>query len=356
MQPRPVPGRQQGNPVSVDGFVRRPSQKTAAVSVHQRTQPTKTLMRHAVKAPGKLSTPQQAPQTSVTALQPQLSQAPSIKTPVVATKLSSSTVDPRRARRSLDYGRSQSVQHFRPHSQDRRHGYAGYQPQAAQPASPQPATAANFQAAPQHLAPLKPGQPASTASVQQFRQTEDDDIDMFAKALSEARSHEEKAPDESILQAAKRKGRRRRQALGIVGSLVLFAALAGFIGLQNKENIRLQLASAKAGFSAAVPLNKPAGYAMDTLTYAPGSVDMKFANGGNSFTITQKKSNWDSQTLLENFVATSNQDYQGYQSNGRTVYIYGKGLATWVNGGVWYQIKDAGSLTNEQLVRIAASM
>ncbi len=75
-----------------------------------------------------------------------------------------------------------------------------------------------------------------------------------------------------------------------------------------------------------------------------------------SFTVLQKKSNWDSQTLLENFVATSNEDYQGYQSNGRTVYVYGKGNATWVNGGIWYQIKATGDLANEQLVKIAASM
>jgi hypothetical protein len=107
----------------------------------------------------------------------------------------------------------------------------------------------------------------------------------------------------------------------------------------------------------ATPLYKPDGYAMSKMTYSAGSVATLYKNTGNqSFSLSQKKSNWDSQTLLENFVASAGEDYKGFQSNGRTVYIYGKGKATWVNGGIWYQIRGADELTNDQLVKIAASM
>jgi len=145
--------------------------------------------------------------------------------------------------------------------------------------------------------------------------------------------------------------------MGIAASAAVFLALFGFIGYQNRDDIRLQIASAKAGFPASAPLYKPDGFALSSMQYATGSVASVYQHGNSqNFTITQKKSNWDSQTLLENFVATKNGDYQGFQSNGRTVYVYDGGNATWVNGGIWYQIKATGNVSNEQLVRIAASM
>jgi hypothetical protein len=145
--------------------------------------------------------------------------------------------------------------------------------------------------------------------------------------------------------------------MAIVASLALFVALCGFVAVQNRENIQLQLASAKAGFSVSSPLYRPDGYSLNKMTYSAGLAASLYKNQSNqSFTLSQKKSNWDSQTLLENFVATKGDSYKGYQSNGRTVYVFGEGNATWVNGGIWYQIQGADQLTNEQLVKIAASM
>lgn len=179
---------------------------------------------------------------------------------------------------------------------------------------------------------------------------------MFAQALAHATSHEEKTPKEAR-RSARRSGKRFRRVLGISASIAVFVALCGFVAYQNKTNIQLQLASAKAGFSASVPLYKPDGYTMNKLDYATGAVAVTYQKGNDSkFDIVQKRSNWDSQTLLENFVATSNEAYQGYQAGGRTIYVYGKGKATWVNGGIWYQIKDADNLSNDQIVKVAASM
>lgn len=181
--------------------------------------------------------------------------------------------------------------------------------------------------------------------------------DLFSQALARATSHEQPAPRESAAKAIKRKSKKHRQALGIVASLSVFLMLFGFIAYQNRDNIQLQIASARAGFSASTPLYKPDGYVLGKTTYGPGAVAVQYQHPNNqSFTLSQKKSNWDSQTLLENFVATSDEPYQGYQSNGRTVYVYGEGKATWVNGGIWYQIQGANELSDEQLVKIAASM
>jgi hypothetical protein len=199
---------------------------------------------------------------------------------------------------------------------------------------------------------MKPAQqPMRTAAV-------DADHDIFAQALAHATSHQERSPKESKMNTAKRSGKRHRKVLGFAAGAAAFVLMCGFVAYQNKANIQLQLASAKAGFSASVPLYKPAGYTMNKLNYSTGAVAMAFQdNSTNSaFNVTQKKSNWDSQTLLENFVATSNQPYQGYESAGRTIYVYGQGKATWVNGGIWYQIDGANNLSNEQIVKVAASM
>ena len=66
--------------------------------------------------------------------------------------------------------------------------------------------------------------------------------------------------------------------------------------------------------------------------------------------------NWDSQTLLQNFVSTSGQPYDAYKAAGRTVYVYGNGNATWVNGGVWYEVSDNGALSKDQIIQLANSM
>lgn len=333
---RNVPGSGIG---SMDGMVAGPKPRLHTpkhVSAHH-PQATKTLMRRAVKppAPGKLHIAEQHLPSSThaqTALQPKAAAQPAI-TP----KLSSAAIDPRRAHRARVVNRSQAVNHFRP---------APSHHHAAQPLPQAPAP----QAAPvQHLRAPSRSQVASYD--EQLEQ------DLFEQALAEATSHEQPAPDESIAQSVKRKGSRTRRILTIVASMGVFVVLCGFVAYQNRQQIQLQMASAKAGFAASLPLYMPQGYQTDKMTYASGSVAASFqAPGKKPFIIVQKKSNWDSQTLLDSFVAVSNQDYRGFQSNGRTVYVIGKGQATWVNGGIWYQIKEANDLNDEQLVKIATSM
>ncbi len=198
------------------------------------------------------------------------------------------------------------------------------------------------------------------------------EYDIFEQALALATSHQQKPPKQAFLRAVRRRKHTRR-ILNIAAAASVFVALSGFVIYQNKSSIQLQLASAKAGFTVVQPTYKPNGFAMDRLTYSPGNAAAWYtakasANGestnsnaattkfSKTFSVIQKKSNWDSQTLLESFVATSNQSYKGYQANGRIVYVYGDGRATWVNGGMWYQIQAGDSLSDEQLVKVAASL
>lgn len=193
----------------------------------------------------------------------------------------------------------------------------------------------------------------ATAAHQANRAPKEDDI--FEQAIAYARSHEQPSPN-PLNQKAKRANRRAKRVVGVFASVLMVAFLGGFIFWQNRADIELQLASARSGVPASMPAYKPAGYAVKGLTYSPGTVTIGFQGGSGNFNVTQKSSNWDSETLLQNYVATSGQAYNAYQAAGRTVYVYGNGNATWVNGGIWYQINDNGLLSKDQLINLATSM
>jgi hypothetical protein len=210
----------------------------------------------------------------------------------------------------------------------------------------------------QTLAPAKPFALAANRAqpARAIKRPEDHrEQDIFEQALALATSHEQKGPKQSVLRAARRRKTLRR-VFSIAASAAVFVSLAGFIAYQNKASIELQMASAKAGFPASAAGYKPSGFDMSRVSYDSGAVATWYKSPDKTFSVIQKKSNWDSQTLLENFVATTSPEYQGYSANGRTVYVYGKGRATWVNGGVWFQIHAGDALSNEQLVKVAANM
>lgn len=357
------------------------------VNAHK-PQTATTLMRRAVKAPApsfkstvQTATPIQAPAPAAAAQ--------------VKPKLSSSSIDPQRSQRAQSALRSQAVQHFKKSpAAASMNGFVAstaFQPRpaatplaapvapaatqafkpAAQPkpfqqvqARPQQGTAFRSQRSTAAFAAARRAPSPSVASVpaMQAAPAQDDQSqavhDIFESALANATSHNEAAPQENPFKATKRKAKKSRQVLGIVSSVAVFLLLAGFIGYQNKANIQYQMASARAGFAASIPGYKPDGFNLGKLQYATGTIAATYQNkqSNSSIDITQKKSNWDSQTLLENFVASASGSYQGYDANGRTVYVYGDNNATWVNGGVWYQLHANGNVDAKQLVKIAANM
>lgn len=135
--------------------------------------------------------------------------------------------------------------------------------------------------------------------------------------------------------------------------------LVGFFAYQNIPNIAVRMAANKAGFSARLPEYQPSGFAMSgPVQAAPGVVTINFASNsdGRNFQISQRPSEWNSESLLNNFVATLNQPYQTFQEAGRTIYMYNDSSATWVSGGIWYQIDGKSNLNSDQLLRVASSL
>lgn len=181
-------------------------------------------------------------------------------------------------------------------------------------------------------------------------------LDIFERALSQARGHEEKTPThvkKSLKQA--RKGQRR---LNLAASTLAVLLLAGFIGYQQLPSMKFHYASSQAGFHAALPSYRPAGFSLGKMSYSAGAVAVNFHSNSDdrAFAITQKASGWDSQALRDNFVASSGQAYHTAEAAGRTIYLYGNNNATWVNSGVWYTVQGAGSLTERQVTQLATSM
>lgn len=124
-------------------------------------------------------------------------------------------------------------------------------------------------------------------------------------------------------------------------------------------NISLRYAVARSGVAANLPGYQPAGFALNSrIKYNPGQVVLSYQSNSDdrNYTITQSESNWNSDTLMSNYVATKTEQPQRYEDKGRTIYLYGESNATLVSNGVWYDIKGDAKLTSDQLIRIATSL
>jgi hypothetical protein len=178
--------------------------------------------------------------------------------------------------------------------------------------------------------------------------------DLLQHAIEQATSHQQPAP------RIKRAKRRSSRIMSVSTLALLSLALFGFVLHQNMPNIKLDLASSRAGFAASLPTDQPAGYSLNGLTASTGQVAMNYhSNSGDdrAYSITEKASSWDSATLRDSFVnSASNNTYQTIDTAGRTLYLYGQRDITWVNGGIWYQVHSANALSNQQLINIATSL
>lgn len=137
--------------------------------------------------------------------------------------------------------------------------------------------------------------------------------------------------------------------------------LIGFFAYQNATVISMKVAASRSGVNAQLPGYKPAGYGVaGGVKSEPGKVSVSFKSrtDDKAFTVTQQSSSWNSGTLLANEVTKThcNTCYQTWQNDGKTVYIYDNSNATWVSGGIWYQVVGNADLTSDQLLRLANSL
>lgn len=182
---------------------------------------------------------------------------------------------------------------------------------------------------------------------------------LVANALKNAHAHEAHDAYKHPKRRLHHKLGLSRKAANLAMSSLAVLLLAGFFVYQNIPNFSMRLASSRAGFSAQQPGYSPVGFAQDKLvSYSPGKVTISFHSNSDDreYQLTQQVSNWNSQALADNYLIKEGKQYQTYESNGKTVYVYDGSHATWVNGGVWYQIGGQSGLSSEQLLRIANSI
>jgi hypothetical protein len=299
---------------------------------------SKTLMRHAVNKPK--TTPK--PTIKTTAPTEMMARPVSTIAKPLEKKLSVSSVDPIRLARANQIARSHHIRRFSraQHQQQRNVSAASFTaPQTTRPAARQSAPA------------QKLSHSIALAKAKQQLAAQQNPIDIFEAALAHAVSHEQ-MPQQYI----KRRHPHRRlvNALAGVGA---FLVIGGFIAYLNMPAIELQFASVRAGFHAEMPGYRPTGYALDGgVKSSAGQVAMTFRSGDSSFQITQESSDWDSATLLDQKTDQLGAPVQTVQSKGRIIYIYGNNSATWVNGGIRYEISGSSSLNADDLVSLATSM
>lgn len=331
---------------------------------------SKTLMRHVVKKPSV----HKKPTIKTTVPSEMMARPKSTLAKPLEKKLSVSQVNPLRLGRAQRIPKSQHIHRFsrerptqsaaaavptvtpyatlsaslRPdlerskpyatQTAQRPYAYTGSRPATARPthtksAMPQGAAANTVPAAKTAAATPKPH------------------ADIFEAALAHATSHEQKP-----IQPRKHTLRRKR-FVSLMAGLGAFLLIAGFIAYLNKPAIELRVASMRAGFHAQMPSYKPTGYALEgSVQTNEDMVAMEFRSGENSYRITQKASDWNSSTLLDQTAAERGVPTRTIQSKGRTIYIYNDSSATWVNGGVHYEITGNSTMGPGELVSLATSL
>ncbi len=180
---------------------------------------------------------------------------------------------------------------------------------------------------------------------------------IFEKAIENANTHKtlERKNHQKHHRATKNP---KRRSFRYAGATLASLLLIGFVLYQNIPNLSMRIASSKAGFNASLPAYNPSGYALSgPVVYSPGKITINFSSNSDdrSYTMTQQVSNWNSQALIDNYFAVNNMDFETYQEKGKTIFIYDNANATWVSGGVWYQIQGANQLNSDQLLKIASS-
>lgn len=150
---------------------------------------------------------------------------------------------------------------------------------------------------------------------------------------------------------------RPRMATMLTASLA-FLILGGYLAYINLPVVSMRVAASKAGIAAVMPNYKPEGYSLNgPISYSPGEVVIRYQSGKNTtaYQVIEHASNWDSQALLDNYVAKNTNNYQTILDRGLTIYTF-NGKAAWVTGGLLYTIDGNAHLTTEQVLKIAASI
>lgn len=321
----PKPTAKKHNGPSIDGFSRRPagSHIVAAHAIHKKTERSKTLMRGAVKKPASTKVHSTAAHTS--------------HHKAHAAEPAITLNNHERAARAATVSKSKLISRF-----------------GSQPAADSSIKHTSLA----HL-PVKPAPPITTHGSAPII-SRPDTVNPFQNAIDNANSHEQPLHRKASRRHRIARALRVKPRTVSLGSFLLAGMLlGGFFVYQNIPNLAMKVAAARSGVNASLPGYKPAGFALNgPIKYSSGKISISYRSVSDerAYQVTQSTSEWNSETLLENFVAVDRRAYQTYQDKGKTIYIYNDNNATWVDGGVWYQVEGRSSLNSDQLLRIANSL
>lgn len=181
--------------------------------------------------------------------------------------------------------------------------------------------------------------------------SKEDFVTHFEKAIEDATSHLEE------FVGPKNKKKRNKLAIVTISLAVLLAG--GVVLYQAVPATKVRVAGTKAGFSASLPSYSPAGFGLDGSVKATSgevSLSYKSRTDDKNYNIKQTPSDWNSDSLVNNFLLPANKEFQTFDSNGTTIYVYDGSNATWVSGGIWYVLEGNANLTSDQLLRIASGL
>ncbi len=312
------PGQILTSGTNLDGITRKPKQPHSvprptviASKVHHKATPSHTLMRHAVKKP---SHPVSHTDTTTPAVQ------------------LNSRYDESRILRAQKVAKNPQISRFGLNNHVKK-----YSP---------------------HLTVKEA--PASQVSAVSLPLNASTLVNPFYKALESATAHTQpKFKKASVRARTARKLRVSTKTVNAAAISGAFLILTGFFTFQNIPNLSMRVAAARSGVRANLPGYQPSGFSMQAPIKAEsGKVTLAFHSNSDQrqFSLSQRNTSWDNQTLVDNFVALNRRPYQTYQSDDKTIFMYENSNATWIENGVWYQIEGESSLNSDQLLRIASSL
>lgn len=148
-----------------------------------------------------------------------------------------------------------------------------------------------------------------------------------------------------------------RIILALGCATVSILAIAYLVNI-NMPEFSLRVAAMQSGIEPTYPNYVPAGYSQNGVSAEGEKIAITFRHhSGNTFTLSEEKSSWDSTTLLNNYIKPEfKENYSTIREHGLTVYITSS-AAAWVNGGIAYKLTfNENSLTKNQIISLATSL
>jgi len=155
----------------------------------------------------------------------------------------------------------------------------------------------------------------------------------------------------------KGKDSRKKVIRWLVVAIVIVAGF-GLLALFYFPTFSVNFAASQAGINgASYPSFVVDGYFMDGgVQVESRKITINYRNiGGETYSISQQTSTWDSEGLLENYIKIEQLNYQILTQHGLTIFRLDDG-AMWVSGGILFRITSGEQLSNDQVLSIIGGM